>query len=143
MATIMPIPKLGNIKHKVKRSSAGLGLFAVEPVKRGTWIIEYVGKVISGRQAVADYPENKYLFETSAVRMIDGATRSNTARYINHSCKPNCEVDIIGGRVFIKAIKRIETGEEFLYDYGKEYFDEYIGHHCRCVPCKDNPKTKK
>jgi SET domain-containing protein len=139
----MPIPKIGNVKYKVKRSSAGLGLFAVEPVKRGTWIIEYVGKVISGRQAVADYTENKYLFETSAVRMIDGSARSNTARYINHSCKPNCEVDIIGGRVFIKAIKRIEAGEEFLYDYGKEYFDEYIGAHCRCVSCKNNPKTKK
>lgn len=134
----MAIPKLGNVKYKVKRSSAGLGLFAEEPIKRGTWIIEYVGKIISGKKEVEEYPENKYLFETSKVRIIDGSARSNTARYINHSCKPNCEVDIFSGRVFIKAIKRIEVGEELTYDYGEEYFDEYIRKpHCRCAPCKD------
>ena len=133
----MPIPKIGDVKYKVKKSYAGLGLFAEAPIKRGTWIIEYVGKVVSGRKEVEDYPENKYLFETSKTRLIDGAARSNTARYINHSCKPNCEVDIIGGRVFVKAIKRIEAGEEFTYDYGEEYFDEYIKkEHCRCASCK-------
>ncbi|KKT29907.1 MAG: Nuclear protein SET [Parcubacteria group bacterium GW2011_GWA1_44_13] len=133
----MPIPKIGNVKYKVKKSNAGLGIFAEEPIKRGTWIIEYVGKVINGRKEVEAYPDNKYLFETSAVRMIDGSARSNTARYINHSCKPNCEVDIIGGRVFVKAIKRIEAGEELNYDYGKEYFDEYIKDMpCRCAYCK-------
>lgn len=131
----MPIPKLGNIKYKVKRSDAGLGLFAAEPVKRGTWIIEYVGRVLRGKDV--NSIENKYLFQTSEVRMIDGSARSNTARYINHSCKPNCEPEIIAGRVFIKAIKRIEAGEEFTYDYGKEYNDEYIKPYgCRCVPCK-------
>ena len=134
---IMPIPKIGDVKYKVKKSSAGLGLFAAEPIKRGTWIIEYVGKIISGKKEVEDYPENKYLFETSATRMIDGSARSNTARYINHSCKPNCEVDIIGGRVFVKAVKRIEAGEELNYDYGEEYTDEYIKPYgCRCVSCK-------
>ena len=137
----MPIPKIGNVKYKVKKSNAGLGIFAEEPIKRGTWIIEYVGKIISGRKEVEDYLENKYLFETSAVRMIDGSARSNTARYINHSCKPNCEVDIIGGRVFVKAIKRIEAGEELNYDYGKEYFDEDIKDMpCRCASCKNKNK---
>lgn len=133
----MPIPKIGDVKYKVRKSSAGLGLFAEEPIKRGTWIIEYVGKVVSGKKEVENYPENKYLFETSKTRLIDGSARSNTARYINHSCKPNCEVEIIGGRVFVKSIKRIEGGEELNYDYGKEYFDEYIKKpHCRCVSCK-------
>ncbi len=134
----MPIPKLGNIKYKVKRSSSGLGLFTVEPVKKGTWIIEYVGKIISGKKEVAEYPVNNlYLFETSTVRMIDGRERSNTARYINHSCKPNCEAEIFAGRVFIKAIKKIEAGEEFSYDYGKEYIDEHIKPNgCFCAPCK-------
>ena len=133
----MPIPKIGDVKYKVRKSSAGLGLFAMEPIKRGTWIIEYVGKVVTGKKEVENYPENKYLFETSKTRLIDGSARSNTARYINHSCKPNCEVEIIGGRVFVKSIKRIEAGEELNYDYGTEYFDEYIKKpHCRCVPCK-------
>ncbi len=134
----MPIPKLGNIKYKVKRSSAGLGLFAEEPVKKGTSIIEYTGKIISGKKEVAEYPVNNlYLFETSATRMIDGRERSNTARYINHSCKPNCEAEIFAGRVFIKAIRKIEAGEEFSYDYGKEYIDEHVKPYgCRCAPCK-------
>lgn len=134
----MPIPKIGEVKYKVKKSSAGLGLFAMEPIKRGTWIIEYVGKILRGKDVLA-YPANtnKYLFETSKARMIDGSARSNTARYINHSCKPNCEVNIFAGRVFVKAIKRIEAGEELTYDYGSEYTDEYIKPHgCRCAPCK-------
>ncbi len=133
----MPIPKLGNVKYKVRRSTAGLGLFAKEPVKKGAWIIEYVGKIVRGRKEVAEYPANNlYLFETSAKRMIDGRERSNTARYINHSCKPNCEAEIFAGRVFIKAIKKIEAGEEFSYDYGKEYIDEHIKPYgCRCASC--------
>ena len=133
----MAIPKIGEVKYKVKKSVAGLGLFAEEPVKKGTWIIEYVGNIISGKKEVEDYPENKYLFETSATRMIDGSARSNIARYINHSCKPNCEVDIINGRVFVKTIKNIAKGGEFNYDYGTEYFDEYIKDMpCRCESCK-------
>lgn len=131
----MPIPKLGNVKYKVKRSSAGLGLFAVEPIKRGTWIIEYTGTVVRGK--AVNEVGGKYLFETSRYRMIDGKAHSNTARYINHSCKPNCEPEIFHGRVFIRATKRIEAGEELSYDYGKEYTNEYIKPYgCRCVPCK-------
>jgi len=133
----MSMPKIGDVSYIVKRSGTGLGLFAAAPIKRGTWIIEYVGKVLRGKE-VTKHPGNKYLFETSKVRMIDGSTRSNTARYINHSCKANCEPEIFGGRVFIKAIKRIEAGEELTYDYGKEYHDQFIKPYgCRCVPCKN------
>ncbi len=132
----MPIPKIGEVKYNVKKSSAGLGLFADEPIKKGTWIIEYVGKLVQGRKEVAEYSANRYLFETSAVRMIDGSARSNTARYVNHSCKPNCEMEIISGRIFLKSIKRIEAGEELTYNYGKEYFDEYIKNMpCCCTKC--------
>lgn len=139
----MAIPKIGEVKYKVKRSSAGLGLFASEPIKKGTWIIEYVGKIITGKKEVEEYPANKYLFDVSKTRMIDGSARSNTARYINHSHKPNCEVEIFSGRVFIQAKKNIAAGEEFTYDYGKEYVDEYIKPHgCRCAPCKEKA-TKK
>ena len=135
MTTIMPIPILGAVSYKVKRSSAGLGLFATTPIKRGAYIIEYTGRVLKGKEM--DPVNNKYLFETSAVRMIDGSARSNTARYINHACKPNCEPEITAGRVFIKVIKRIEAGEELTYDYGKEYFNMYIKPYgCRCASCK-------
>lgn len=139
----MAIPKLGNVKYKVKRSSAGLGLFAEEPIKKGTWIIEYVGELILGKKEVTDYPANKYLFEINGAHMIDGSDRSNTARYINHSHKPNCEVEIVAKRVFVKTIKNIAVGEEFTYDYGKEYVDEYIKPYgCRCAPCQSKVSKK-
>ena len=135
----MPIPKLGPVSYHVRRSNAGLGLFAVAPIKRGTYVIEYVGRVLRGKEM--DPVNNKYLFETSAVRMIDGSARSNTARYINHSCKPNCEPEVTAGRVFIKAIRRIEPGDELTYDYGKEYFNMYIKPYgCRCLSCTTKGK---
>ena len=130
----MPIPIPANVKLKTKRSRAGLGLFAVEPIKRSSYVIEYVGTVVRGH--AVDELANKYLFETSRFRMIDGSARSNIARYINHSCKPNCEAEIVAGRVFLRALRRIEAGEELSYYYGKEYFDMYIKPYCcRCAAC--------
>lgn len=121
-------------KLKVKRSSAGLGLFTDEPIKKGEFVIEYIGKMLTREQA--DRKGGKYLFEVSSRRTVDGSGRDNTARYINHSCKPNCEVDIKKGRIFIYAIKNIKVGDELSYDYGKEYVDEYIKPYgCKCKKC--------
>lgn len=120
----------------VKRSSAGLGLFAGEPIKKGTFIIEYVGRVISKEEEESS--RSKYLFEVSSKKTIDGSARSNTARYINHACKPNAEAEIKAGRVLISSIKNIEAGEEITYDYGKEYVDEHIKPlGCKCSSCRD------
>lgn len=121
---------------QVKRSSvAGLGLFAGEPIKKGTCIIEYTGRTISKKE---EYTSNsKYLFEVNKRKTIDGRDRSNKARYINHSCKPNAEAIIYKGRIFIFALKNIRPGEEIFYDYGEEYWKEHIGkHRCRCIKCK-------
>ncbi|MBP6869052.1 MAG: SET domain-containing protein-lysine N-methyltransferase [Candidatus Pacebacteria bacterium] len=118
----------------VKRSSAGLGLFAGEPIKKGTFIIEYVGRVISKEEE--ETSRSKYLFEVSSKKTIDGSDRSNTARYINHACKPNAEAEIKSGRVMISAIKNIASGDEITYDYGKEYVNEHIKPHgCKCASC--------
>lgn len=118
----------------VKRSSAGLGLFAAEDIKRGTYIIEYIGEIIT--RAEANRRGNKYLFETSANRIIDGSGRDNIARYANHACKPNSEIEIHRGRVFIVAQKNIPAGEEITYDYDDEYFQDYIlPYGCRCKTC--------
>ncbi|MFA5072170.1 MAG: SET domain-containing protein-lysine N-methyltransferase [Candidatus Paceibacterota bacterium] len=122
-------------KVVVKKSSAGLGLYAKTPLKGGEFIIEYTGKLLTAKEA--DKKGGKYLFEINSKWTIDGSERSNVARYINHSCCPNCEAYIIGKRIKIKAIKNIETGEELSYDYGKEYFDEYIKPFgCKCKKCK-------
>lgn len=68
--------------------------------------------------------------------MIDGNIKSNTARRINHSCAPNCEIDLYWKRVFIFAKRNIKAGEELTYDYDTEYFDEYIKPKgCKCRKC--------
>jgi uncharacterized protein len=115
----------------VKRSYAGKGLFATRPYKKGERVIEYVGRTISKEEEFTS--RSKYLFEVSKGRTIDGRPSVNIAGYINHSCRPNCEPVIWRGRIFIKTIKGVKPGEEFTYDYGKEYFDEHIKPHgCRC-----------
>lgn len=120
--------------YKVKRSNTGLGLFALKDIKKGDWIIEYLGKILSNKE-VEGYT-TKYLFEVDDSFTIDGSPRWNTARYINHSCRGNAESDIIDKRVYIKAKKNIKAGQEITYDYGKAYFDEFIKPHgCLCVKC--------
>lgn len=118
----------------VKRSSAGLGLFATRPYAKGERVIEYVGRTITEAETYTS--RSRYLFEISKKKTIDGVARSNIARYINHACRPNCEPDIAQGRIFIKTLRPIRAGEEFTYDYGKEYFNEHIKPKgCRCVSC--------
>lgn len=120
---------------RVGRSSAGLGLFAMRPFKKGERIIEYVGRTISNAEAYTS--RSKYLFEVNTRKTIDGTARENVARYINHSCTPNCEPEIERGRIFIDAVKNIKAGEELAYDYGEEYFNEHIRPYgCRCAKKK-------
>lgn len=115
---------------RVKRSSAGLGLFAIDTIKKGE-VIEYIGPIISAKEA--DEVAGKYLFEINSKWTINGTTRKNLARYINHSCKPNCIAYTKGLKVFIEAKRTINPGEELHYNYGKEYFDEHIKPYgCRC-----------
>ncbi len=126
----------GDFKLKPKRSSAGLGLFTDSPIKKGACVIEYVGRPITESES---YNSNSlYLFEINSKITIDGRARSNTARYINHSCRPNCEPVIHQKRIFIMARKNIKAGEELTYDYGKEYYDDIIkSKGCRCQKCQD------
>lgn len=128
-------------KTKVKRSSAGLGLFAEEDIPKGVGIIEYVGRVISKEEEYTI--TSQYLFEITKNKTIDGSARSNTARYINHSCRPNCEVEIHKGRVYVLSRKNIKAGEELAYDYGKSFWNEYIKPYgCRCVKCSEKAPLK-
>ncbi len=119
---------------QVKRSKAGLGLFAVSPIKKGTTIIEYIGERISA--AKGDELDNRYIFNINTRYDIDGSPRYNTARYINHSCRPNCEAINRRGRIFIVAKRGIKAGEELSYHYGKDHFEGFIQKlGCRCVKC--------
>jgi uncharacterized protein len=124
----------GGFKLRVRKSSAGKGLFVEEQIPKGACIIEYVGRPATLEEMARD--DGKYLFWTSKFAMINGNIPANTARYINHSCVPNCEADGPPGRVFILARRAIKPGEELTYDYGKEYFEKHIKPRgCRCTRC--------
>lgn len=121
--------------YRVARSQrTGLGLFATALIKKGEFIIEYTGKKIKTKEA--DDLGTKYLFDLENGWTLDGSGRENTARYINHSCKPNAETELVRGKIVIQAIKTINPGEEVTYDYGEEYFDQFIKPHgCKCDWC--------
>src|ERR1700741_3251846 len=132
--------------YRVGRSKTGLGLFATKPIKKGTRIIRYYGPILDSRIPEQDDIENKYLFELNGRWTIDGSVRKNIARYINHSCKPNAESDVKPRKrkVFIRAIRNIEVGEEINYDYGTDYFKAYlkpIG--CKCQGCERKRAKKR
>jgi uncharacterized protein len=132
--------------YRVGRSRTGLGLFATRPIKKGTKIIRYFGPILDCRKKKDDAIENKYLFELNGRWTIDGSVRENIARYINHACKPNAESDVRPRKrkVFIRAIKNIEPGEEINYDYGTDYFKAYlkpIG--CKCDACEKKRRKKR
>ncbi len=128
--------KIGEYKLIVKRArpGSGLGLFAEEDISKGKFIIEYFGRELAPGEEFTS--KSKYLFEITKKRTIDGTIRENTARYINHSCRPNCEVEIKKGRVLVFSKKNIKSGEELNYDYGKEFWNEHIKPiGCKCDKC--------
>ena len=132
--------------YRVGRSRTGLGLFATRAIKKGTKIIRYFGPLLDSRKKKDDAIENKYLFELTNRWTIDGSVRKNIARYINHACKPNAELDVKPRKrkVVIRAIKNIEPGEEINYDYGTDYFKAYlkpIG--CKCDACERKRRKKR
>ena len=117
---------------KVKRGLSGRGLFTEQPIKRGEYIIEYHGPLLTDEES--DRKGGKYLFELpDSPWTIDGSGKENLARYINHSCAPNCKTFAEGKRVFIYARRNIAAGEELTYDYGKQYMADVIeAGQCRC-----------
>lgn len=127
-------------KYRVGRASAGLGLFANKDFVPGEFIIEYTGEPLTHEQA--DIRGGRYLFTLNDTTVLDGTAREHTARYINHSCDPNSEAVIEDDeRIMLYAIVNIKKGEEFTFDYGKEYVEDIIAKEgCRCAKCcaRDN-----
>lgn len=108
----------------------GRGAIAIRHIPRGTRIIEYTGERISHEEADARYNDaemkrhHTYLFTVSNRTVVDGAVGGNASRWINHSCEPNCEIEIERSRIFIDAMRDIEPGEELTYDYAFEREDD-------------------
>ena len=131
---------------KVKKSKIhGTGIVASQDIKKNTKIIQYIGEKINKKEGdrrsaerIKKYLNKKnegsvYVFELNNKFDIDGSPLYNKARYINHSCDPNCEVDIIKNQIWIISLKKIKKGEELNYDYGYPFDkDDYNDHICKC-----------
>jgi SET domain-containing protein len=116
--------KTNNPLFRVRRSGIhGRGVFAARRIRKGTRLIEYVGERIPSKVGDSRYPINgqvpyhTFLFSINNKICIDAGVDGNDARFINHSCDPNCEAVDEEGRIFIEAIRTIQPGEELSYDY--------------------------
>ena len=123
--------------YKVKKSSIDKrGLYASKNIKSGSKIIEYIGKLISKKETETNPKFNNekdiYLFNLNSKYDLDGDYSWNKARFINHSCNPNCEVEGKGLKLWITAIKDIKKDEELSYDYGFGYDADYKQFPCKC-----------
>ena len=123
--------------YKIKKSNIDKrGLYAATNIKKNTKIIEYKGKIITVKETEINpkFDNNKaiYLFNLNKKYDLDGDFKFNTARLINHSCNPNCEVTGTGLKVWVYAIKDIKKGEEFSYDYGFSFDEDYKNYPCKC-----------
>jgi len=126
-ANIPPTPLRQPRYLQVRRSRlAGRGVFTSRAVPKGTLLLEYLGERITHEEAGERYyaatkPDAfVLLFTVDRKVVIDGGVGGRAARYVNHSCDPNCEADEIGGRIFIASIRDIAAGEELTYDYNME-----------------------
>tara|TARA_B100000035_G_scaffold5356_1_gene4742 strand:+ start:474 stop:947 length:474 start_codon:yes stop_codon:yes gene_type:complete len=123
--------------YKVKKSNIDKnGLYAAKDIKAGTRIIEYVGKIISKKETERndkfDNGKDIYLFNLNNKFDLDGDFKWNTARLVNHSCDPNCEVEGKGLKIWVTSIRDIKKGEELSYDYGFGYDKDYKQFPCKC-----------
>jgi SET domain-containing protein len=123
---------------RVGRSRTGLGLFAIAPIAKGMVIVEYKGRRLSTRDAHEREQRtgDKYMFEINSRWSIDGSSRRNLARYVNHACRPNAEFELVKGKLFLLACNALTPGDEITCDYGSDYFDLFIAPiGCRCASC--------
>jgi SET domain-containing protein len=97
----------------------GIGGFAWVDLRKGQRIIEYIGPKISKAKGLAELEKgNAYIFSFDENYDIDGSVMWNPARFLNHSCAPNCESDIVRDQIWLYAKRRIKAGEELTYNYG-------------------------
>jgi uncharacterized protein len=127
----------------------GTGAFATRTIRKGTRIIEYLGQRVSWRTADKRYDDEKmnrhhtFLFTVDDKTCIDAAVNGNEARFINHSCDPNCEAINDRKRIFIEAIKTIPAGTELVYDYQYERTDDHSAEDERFYKCRcGSPKCR-
>lgn len=135
--------KTKNSLVKVRRTSTGLGLIAIDAIPAGTKIIQYVGRIMNDEEA--DEKGGMYQFAINEHKTIDGSNRSNIARYANHACRPNAQAFVDeNDEIWIHASRNIQPGEQITIHYGKHYFDTFIKPKgCKCASCQKKALNKK
>ncbi len=111
--------------EKRRSKIAGWGVFATRPITKNTRIVEYAGEKIDNRESLtreARYQRQGriWCFKLNRRYVRDAAVGGNIARYINHACRPNCYVQVVGDTIWIRAARSIRRGEELTYDYSTE-----------------------
>ncbi len=121
----------------------GRGAFATSTIRKGKRLIEYLGEPITHAEADKRYDDDDaagrhhtFLFILDDDTVLDARKTRCDAKYLNHSCDPNCETVIEDGHIWIDAIKPIKVGEELVYDYQFEFDDEYDGEDIRYYACR-------
>lgn len=119
----------------------GQGAFATHRIPEGTRLIEYAGELLTPAEADARYPDapgerhHTFLFAIDDDIVIDAAVGGNDARWINHSCAPNCDAVVDAKRIWIETLRDIEVGEELAYDYAYELEERHTAAAKRRFPC--------
>lgn len=125
----------------------GLGVFATRPIPAGVRLIEYTGERLTPAEADARYPDgaeerhHTFLFAIDDEVVIDAAVGGNDARFINHSCDPNCDAVIDDGRIWIETIRPVAAGEELAYDYAYVLEERHTPAAKRRYPCRCGAPT--
>jgi SET domain-containing protein len=129
--------------YEVRKSPVhGNGVFALRDIGAGERIIEYRGERISWDHATERAAErggpinHTFYFSLADGNVIDGGSRGNDARWINHACEPNCEAYEDDGRVYIHALRDIEQGEELNYNYALIYDERHTPALKRLFACR-------
>ena len=119
----------------------GLGAFATRFIPEGTRLIEYAGKRMTVAEADARYPDvqgerhHPFLFAIDDEVVVDASVNGNEARFLNHSCDPNCDVVVDEGRLWIETIRDVAPGDELTYEYGLVLRERHTPAAKRRFPC--------
>ena len=119
-----PAPERGRRTQVRESGIHGKGVYAIRPLKAGDTVLEYRGEIITWKEALRrhphdpEQPNHTFYFHLDDGHVIDGKHQGNSAKWINHSCEPNVEAEQDGMRVFLKALRDINPGEELFFDYG-------------------------